>query len=265
MFQFFPCDLLKPDESMADDFLFPMTSRASYASSAADSDGEFCEPETPSISRQPSRIEHHQPPGLDRHNSDPNLNVSKGSNGIIPDYNAPPPHSITISPKQKVYYSVDATWHVFYDGHFSHIFLQDLTSPRRRSPDRYNQYQSLPIQPNTSSHLESSPAPRTTATTTTTPTSTPRTSSTSSANKRSQSQPPHAQHQPLYQPPPVVNGLPPQIERTKKPSKVRDGYHTYNAHRSPSANHNHLNGNIGYYNSLDRKGHTREMKMVCYL
>ena len=42
--------------AIADEFLFPMTSRASYSSSYPDSDGEFCEPETPVVSRQPSMI-----------------------------------------------------------------------------------------------------------------------------------------------------------------------------------------------------------------
>merc|ERR1711953_249239 len=61
----------KPDESVADDFLFPMSSGISY-SSAAESDGEFCEPETPrNMSRQPS--EEPSSAALSRFNSDPNL------------------------------------------------------------------------------------------------------------------------------------------------------------------------------------------------
>jgi tight junction protein 1 len=44
---------VKPDQSFADDFLFPMTSRLSYASSP-ESDGEFCEADN-STSRMTSR------------------------------------------------------------------------------------------------------------------------------------------------------------------------------------------------------------------
>ena len=65
----------KPDESVADDFLFPMSSGISY-SSAAESDGEFCEPETPSrnMSRQPSEEPSSTSAALSRFNSDPHLN-----------------------------------------------------------------------------------------------------------------------------------------------------------------------------------------------
>ena len=92
---FFRFRLLQPDvDSMADEFLFPMTSRTSY-SSCPDSDGEFCEPETPVVSRQPSMILD-QTPKLDRYNSDPNLagqEVKSLNSSGIPDYNAPPPNS----------------------------------------------------------------------------------------------------------------------------------------------------------------------------
>ena len=61
--------LHQPDESVADDFLFPMSSGISYNSSP-ESDGEFCEPETPrNMSRQPSE----EPSHMSRFNSDPNL------------------------------------------------------------------------------------------------------------------------------------------------------------------------------------------------
>ncbi len=61
----------KPDESVSDDFLFPMSSGISYNSSP-ESDGEFCEPETPrNMSRQPS--EEPSMPHLTRFNSDSNL------------------------------------------------------------------------------------------------------------------------------------------------------------------------------------------------
>ena len=108
---------------MADEFLFPMTSRSSYSSSLyPDSDGEFCEPETPIVSRQQSMIL--DPAKFDsRYNSDPNLaapgagnsnvasqNTTKKSvNGIpIPDYNAPPPNSainpVTHTPKVRPFW-----------------------------------------------------------------------------------------------------------------------------------------------------------------
>ena len=63
------CFVFQPDESVADDFLFPMSSGISYTSSP-ESDGEFCEPETPrNMSRQPSE----EPTHMSRFNSDPNL------------------------------------------------------------------------------------------------------------------------------------------------------------------------------------------------
>ena len=89
---FFRFRLLQPDvDSMADEFLFPMTSRMSYTSTCPDSDGEFCEPETPVVSRQPSMILDSKT--LDRYNSDPNLaSQEKLNTSGIPDYNAPPPN-----------------------------------------------------------------------------------------------------------------------------------------------------------------------------
>jgi hypothetical protein len=99
-----PFSLIQPDESFSDDFLFPMTSRLSYASSP-ESDGEFCDPETPRASRThlsaASSSTH-----LPRSNSDPSLaqpeDEQKMSIGkpdqvdgsTIPDYNAPPPYAI---------------------------------------------------------------------------------------------------------------------------------------------------------------------------
>ena len=76
---------------MADEFLFPMTSRMSYTSTCPDSDGEFCDPETPVVSRQPSMILDSKT--LDRYSSDPNLaSQEKLNTSGIPDYNAPPPN-----------------------------------------------------------------------------------------------------------------------------------------------------------------------------
>ena len=93
---------VKPDQSFADDFLFPMTSRLSYASSP-ESDGEFCEADN-SISRMTSRnpsISHDAAmtvAGLARSNSDPNLARDQDDDATaIPDYNAPPPYAINAS------------------------------------------------------------------------------------------------------------------------------------------------------------------------
>jgi hypothetical protein len=64
-----------------------MSSRLNYTSSP-ESDGEFCEPETPSrnISRQPSA----EPVGqLARFNSDPNLAMEDTKE---PEYNGVPPN-----------------------------------------------------------------------------------------------------------------------------------------------------------------------------
>ena len=105
-------------------------------------------------------------------------------------------------------------------------------------------------------------------------------SSSSSAAKRSQSQPPHSL-------PPNLNGVgsnpnggtsqphhspagsssqqavtgsnpAPTIERHKKPSRLpSNGYHTYNSHRSNSQLQYQNNDN-----SIDRRTHMRDMKMV---
>ena len=95
--------------------------------------------------------------------------------------------------------------------------------------------------------------------------------SSSSSAKRSQSQPPNSL-------PPNLNGSvnqqhnnsgssitspnsqqpAPTIERHKKPSRLSsNGYHTYNSHRSNSQLQ-YQNGD----NSLDRRTHMRDMKMV---
>ena len=69
---------------MADDFLFPMSSGISYNSSP-ESDGEFCEPETPrNMSRQPSE----EPSHMSRFNSDPNLANIEQENNDNPTSNA---------------------------------------------------------------------------------------------------------------------------------------------------------------------------------
>ena len=79
----------QPDESVADDFLFPMSSGISYNSSP-ESDGEFCEPETPrNMSRQPS-----EEPNLSRFNSDPNLANLEEAKEI--KKNPPPPSPVSL-------------------------------------------------------------------------------------------------------------------------------------------------------------------------
>ena len=104
---------VKPDESFSDDFLFPMTStRLSYTSSP-ESDGEFCEPETPrTLSRNQSydpnsQIQQNtqfnglqQSQKVTRSNSNPSLHREDGTiksdNGAIPDYNSPPPYAVNL-------------------------------------------------------------------------------------------------------------------------------------------------------------------------
>ena len=104
---------MKPDESFSDDFLFPMTStRLSYTSSP-ESDGEFCEPETPrTLSRNQSydpnsQIQQNtqfnglqQTQKVSRSNSNPSLHredgTTKSDNGAIPDYNSPPPYAVNL-------------------------------------------------------------------------------------------------------------------------------------------------------------------------
>ena len=111
----------------ADEFLFPMTSRASY-SSYPDSDGEFCEPETPVVSRQPSMIL--EPTAkLERYNSDPNLagqDVKSLNSSGIPDYNAPPPNS-AITPLSaakpqviKIRNILFWSFSMFFSAHYAH-------------------------------------------------------------------------------------------------------------------------------------------------
>ena len=105
--------LMKPDESFSDDFLFPMTStRLSYTSSP-ESDGEFCDPETPrTLSRNQSYDPNsqmqqntqfngiQQTQKVTRSNSNPSLHREDGTiksdNGAIPDYNSPPPYAVNL-------------------------------------------------------------------------------------------------------------------------------------------------------------------------
>ena len=92
-----------------------MTStRLSYTSSP-ESDGEFCEPETPrTLSRNQSYdpnsqmqqnqqfngMSLQQPQKVTRSNSNPSLHREDGTiksdNGAIPDYNSPPPYAVNL-------------------------------------------------------------------------------------------------------------------------------------------------------------------------
>ena len=107
-FSFPPKNHLQPDQSFADDFLFPMTSRLSYASSP-ESDGEFCEADNSTTSRIASRnpsLSHDAASvGLARSNSDPNLarDDQEDDAAAIPDYNCPPPYAINaLQPQSNV-------------------------------------------------------------------------------------------------------------------------------------------------------------------
>lgn len=73
--------VFQPEEALSDDFLFPMTSRFSYASSP-ESDLDLS-PE-PRSGLQPSR-----PRGLVKSSSDPSI----ATQDDIPSYNAPPPYA----------------------------------------------------------------------------------------------------------------------------------------------------------------------------
>lgn len=144
-----------------------------------------------------------------------------------------------------------------------------MKEPQRRlsrHDSKYAQYQSLPIatNPNEEDTVDNLPLPPT-------PTvqheqqayryeSLPeRTARTSSASISSSSSTTRRSHQ--------INGggdsspktpivqTPPSIDRHSKPSRMpRDGYHTYNANRRPSAS-----------DSIERRAHIRDMKMVCCL
>ena len=102
---------VQPEEAFSDDFLFPMsTPRLSYTSSP-ESDGEFCDPETPRASRtqlantSDTLTSNGQ---LPRSTSDPSL-VPKRPEDRIPDYNAPPPYAITPQKvNTKIIYSIFA-------------------------------------------------------------------------------------------------------------------------------------------------------------
>ncbi len=105
----------QPEESLGDDFLFPMSSAASARLSAVygsspESDAEFCDAETPRASRTHldtlggggGTINGSHPGPLPRSTSDPSL---APKDDRIPDYNAPPPYAVPpakVRPKKMV-------------------------------------------------------------------------------------------------------------------------------------------------------------------
>ena len=77
--------LLKPEESLKEDFLFPMSNRLSYASSP-ESDNEMLPGSMYDDDDQPSPIPRRR---LIRSSSDPSINTGDNVPGI-PPYPAPP-------------------------------------------------------------------------------------------------------------------------------------------------------------------------------
>lgn len=234
---------------MADEFLFPMTSRASYSSSYPDSDGEFCEPETPVVSRQPSVIM--DVSKLERYSSDPNLHDKKSiKSGVIPDYNAPPPNSAMNVSQQapKVVTTTRSSTRPSY-----------TTLPLHSQTDSVDE---LPLPPTPLNAIEnpyryeSIPEPAASRRRS-------RTSASSISSKRSQSQPPKSlppAMMPKQSPPSPPVQAPPSIERNKKPNRLprESGYHTYSARRQ------HSTANVDPQGSLDRRAHLRDLRMTVY-
>ena len=89
---FVPC-ILQPDEALSDDFLFPMTSRLSYASSPESDLDLSPEPRCaiPPGSAAPPPGPGPGPPRLVKSSSDPSI-ATQEDNGV-PGYSAPPPYS----------------------------------------------------------------------------------------------------------------------------------------------------------------------------
>ena len=96
---------------MADDFLFPMSSGISYTSSP-ESDGEFCEPETPrNMSRQPSE----EPSHMSRqYGSDPNL-ANLEENDAPPNANRriPPQTPVSVFSLNFYFFSMKSSYQIY--------------------------------------------------------------------------------------------------------------------------------------------------------
>ena len=118
--------IVQPEESFSDDFLFPMTtSRLSYTSSAAESDGEFCG-DTELSPRRSGTLKQDSSGRLVRVASDPSLVNNNQQPGSInakqehADYSLPPPYTQQQQqqPEVRVYHSRQ-TFHETY--HFSSL------------------------------------------------------------------------------------------------------------------------------------------------
>jgi hypothetical protein len=85
--------VLQPDEALSDDFLFPMTSRLSYASSPESDLDLSPEPRcaVPPGSTAPPPGPGPGPPRLVKSSSDPSIATQE--DGGVPSYSAPPPYS----------------------------------------------------------------------------------------------------------------------------------------------------------------------------
>lgn len=85
--------VLQPDEALSDDFLFPMTSRLSYASSPESDLDLSPEPRcaVPPGSAAPPPGAGPGPPRLVKSSSDPSIATQE--DGGVPGYSAPPPYS----------------------------------------------------------------------------------------------------------------------------------------------------------------------------
>ncbi|XP_023725943.1 tight junction protein ZO-1 isoform X4 [Cryptotermes secundus] len=203
----------KPDEALSDDFLFPMTSRLSYASSPESDLDLSPEPRcaVPPGSTAPPPGPGPGPPRLVKSSSDPSIATQE--DGGVPSYSAPPPYSPSNHYRQN-YEShngsagglgpSDHLSHHHHHGGHSHNLPLSLSN-KRRSQGGDSKYGFSPPP----HHGES-----------------PVTSSTIHLNYP----PPHShQHQGLG--PPVTRSppgqsppeLPPRIDRSNKPSRGGSG------------------------------------------
>ncbi|XP_049776223.1 tight junction protein ZO-1 isoform X4 [Schistocerca cancellata] len=132
----------KPDEALSDDFLFPMTSRLSYASSPESDLDLSPEPHGSGV------VTASPPPRLIKSSSDPSIATQEDTG---PGYSAPPPYSANNPYKQSSYDSVSS-----YDsysnrlGPNAHDDLKCSTnggplSPRNHDPYRFTRSTAQPI------------------------------------------------------------------------------------------------------------------------
>jgi hypothetical protein len=83
--------VLQPDEALSDDFLFPMTSRLSYASSPESDLDLSPEPRCAVPPGSTAPPPGPGPPRLVKSSSDPSIATQE--DGGVPGYSAPPPYS----------------------------------------------------------------------------------------------------------------------------------------------------------------------------